>query len=124
MLLQKGMWRLIGYKKTGEFNGYQTKVISGDVIFTAKNGLGVNLGGASYQRQIKNIGYSKKISNITNSKISGIEIINPNAKNEILYQQMTGTSGAIADGNYRIIGSSQIINDKGLTGTYILGHKY
>ena len=108
---------LIGYKKTGEFNGYQTKVISGEVVFTAKNGLGVNLGGASYQRQIKNVGYTKKIANINNSKISGIEIINPNEKNEILYQKMTGVSGAIADGNYRIIGSSQIINDKGLTGS-------
>ena len=108
---------LIGYKKTGDFNGYQTKVISGEVVFTAKNGLGVNLGGASYQRQIKNVGYSKKISNITNSKISGIEIINPNEKNEIFYQKMAGVSGAIADGNYRIIDSSQIINDKGLAGS-------
>ena len=108
---------LIGYKKTGDFNGYQTKVISGEVVFTAKNGLGVNLGGASYQRQIKNVGYTKKITNINNSKISGIEIINPKAKNEIFYQKLTGTSGAIAEGNYRIIDSSQLINDKELSGS-------
>ena len=39
--------------------------------FTAKNGLGVNLGGAEYQKRIKgNLGYTKKISNINSNKIS------------------------------------------------------
>ena len=109
---------LLGYKKTGEYNGYQTKVISGEVVFTAKNGLGVNLGGAEYQKRIKgNLGYTKKISNISSNKISGIEIVNPNVKSEINYQKMSGASGAIADGHYKIIGTKQVINDKGLTGS-------
>ena len=104
---------LLEYKKSGEYNGYQTKVISGEVVFTAKNSLGVNLGGAEYQKRIKgSLGYTKKINS---NKISGIEIVNPNVKNEIVYQKMSGISGAIADGNYKIIGSKQIINDKGLS---------
>ena len=48
--------------------------------------------------------------------MSGIEIINPNEKTEIYYQKMTGASGAIADGNYRII-DSKLINDKNLSGS-------
>ena len=109
---------LLEYKKSGEYNGYQTKVISGEVVFTAKNGLGVNLGGAEYQKRIKgNLGYTKKISNISSNKISGIEIVNPNVKSEINYQKMSGASGAIADGHYKIIGTKQVINDKGLTGS-------
>ena len=84
---------LIGYKKTGEFKGYQTKVINGEVVFTAKNGIGVKLGGTQYQKQIKtNAGYTKKITNISSNKMSGIEIINPNVKSEIYYQKMTGAS--------------------------------
>ena len=109
---------LLEYKKSGEYNGYQTKVISGEVVFTAKNGLGVNLGGAEYQRRIKgSLGYSKKITDISTNKISGIEIINPNDKNEIVYQKMSGVSGVIADGNYKIIGTKQILKDKGLSGS-------
>ena len=110
---------LIGYKKSGEYNGYQTKEISGEVVFTAKNGLGVNLGGNEYQKRYKSgMGYTKKLNEISsNSKISGIEIVNPNVKSEIYYQKMSGASGAIADGNYKIIGSKQIINDKGLSGS-------
>ena len=34
-------------------NGYETKVLSGEVVFTAKNGLGVNLGGIQYQNNQK-----------------------------------------------------------------------
>ncbi len=107
------------YKKSGELNGYQTKRISGEVVFTAKNGLGVNLGGAQYLRQINGKkGYIKKIENISNSKISGIEIsMNPKIKSEVYYQKMSGASGAIADGNYKFIGTSEILNDKGLAGS-------
>ena len=105
---------LLGYKKTGDINGYQTKIISGEVVFTAKNGLGVNLGGTQYQKQISTkIGYTKKFSN---NQMSGIEIVNPKVKNEIFYQKLTGASGAIADGNYRIVGS-KILNEKGLSGS-------
>jgi hypothetical protein len=78
----------------------------------------VNLGGAEYQKRIKgSLGYTKKITDINTNKISGIEIINQNAKNEIVYQRMSGVSGAIADGNYKIIGTKQIVKDKGLSGS-------
>ena len=110
---------IIGHKKTGEFiNGYQTKIINGEVVFTAKNGLGVNLGGTKYQKEITSTksGYTKTISGISSNKMSGIEIINPNTKKEIYYQKLTGASGAIADGNYKII-STKLINDKGLSGS-------
>ena len=107
---------LLQYRKSGEYNGYQTKVISGEVVFTAKNGIGASLGAAQYQRQIKsNATYTKRISG--NNKISGIEIVNPNVKNEIYYQKMYGISGPIADGSYKIIGTKQALNEKGLTGS-------
>ena len=109
---------LLGYKKGGDINGYQTKIISGEVVFTAKNGLGVNLGGTQYQKQVNTkVGYTKKFSNVSShNKMSGIDIINPKVKNEVFYQKMMGTSGAIADGNYKIVGSKEI-NEKGLSGS-------
>jgi hypothetical protein len=93
--------------------------MSGEVIFTAKNGLGVNLGGTQYQKQIKNrVGYTKRLSNASGNKMSGIEInLNPRVKSEVYYQKLTGASGAIADGNYKLIGTKSIINDKGLSGS-------
>ena len=103
---------LLKFKKTEELNGYQTKIISGEVVFTAKNGLGVNLGGTQYLKQISSkSGYTKKLSN----KMSGIEIINPKVKSEIYFQKLTGTKGAIADGNYQIIGTD--LMNKGLSGS-------
>ncbi len=108
------------YRKSGMLSGYQTKIISGEVVFTAKNGLGVNLGGTQYQKKTySKTGYTKKLSSIEGNKMSGIEItVSPEMKNEMLFQKMTGASGAIADGNYRIIGSKKIITtDKGLSGS-------
>ena len=103
---------LLQFKKNGELNGYQTKVINGEVIFTTKNGLGVNLGGTQYQKQISaKAGYTKKFSN----KMSGIEIINPKVKSEIYFQKLTGSKGAIEDGNYQIIGTEFM--NKGLSGS-------
>ena len=108
---------LLKYQKSGDINGYQTKIISGEVVFTAKNGLGVNLGGTKYQKQITKTGYTKKFSNVSSHhKMSGINIINPKVKSEVLYQKMMGTSGAIADGNYKIV-STKEINEKGLSGS-------
>ena len=103
---------LLQFKKNGELNGYQAKVINGEVIFTAKNGLGVNLGGTQYQKQISaKTGYTKKLSN----KMSGIEIINPRVKSEIYFQKLAGSKGAIEDGNYQIIGTEFM--NKGLSGS-------
>jgi hypothetical protein len=107
---------LIGYKKIGEINGYQTKIVNGEVVFTAKNGLGVNLGGTQYQKQITTkVGYTKSLSNFAN-QMSGIEIINPKGKKEIYYQKLTGSRGAIEDGNYTVI-STNLENFKGLSGS-------
>jgi hypothetical protein len=108
------------YRKSGDLSGYHTKIISGEVVFTAKNGLGVNLGGSQYQKKMySSMGYTKKLSEINGNKMSGIEIsLSPEMKNEMLFQKMTGASGAIADGNYTIIGSKRIITtDKGLFGS-------
>ena len=103
---------LLEFKKTGDLNGYETKILSGEVVFTAKNGLGVNLGGTQYQKQINvKQGYTKKFTN----KMSGIEIINPKIKNEMYFQKLTGSRGAIADGNYKIIGTD--LMNKGLSGS-------
>ena len=55
---------------------YDTKILNGEVVFTAKNGLGVNLGGSQYQKQYRrNANYTKKLSNpLSNNKMTGIEI--------------------------------------------------
>ena len=105
---------LMGYKKSGQYNDYQTKFVSGEVVFTGKNDLGVNLKGVQYQKQIySKVGYTKKISDINrNNVMSGIEInINPRLKtNEVYYQKMTGTNGAIGEGNYQIVDSKLVTN--------------
>ena len=112
----------IKYQKTGDFSGYKTKYINGEVIFTAKNGLGVNLGGAQYRKELNRVGYTKKFDTIscTSNKISGLEIVNPNAQGEIIYQKMIGASGAIADGKYKIVDTKKIFN-KSLAGSMSCG---
>ena len=108
---------LIGHKKTGEYCGYQTKEINGEVIFTPKNSLAMNLGGSEYQKRIKgSLGYATKINNINNSKVYEIEIRNPSNKTEIYYQKESDKSRAITEGNNKRIETKQIINDKGLSG--------
>ena len=109
---------IMGYKKSGVYNEYQKKEISGEVVYTGRKGLGVNLGGSQYQKQISSkAGYTKKISE-TNGNISGIEInVNPmTSKKEVYYQKMPGISGAIGEGHYQIINSKQVINEQNLGG--------
>ena len=67
---------LMGYKKRGKYNDYQKKLVKGEVVFTCKNDLGVNLRGLQYQKQIySKVGYTKKINDInSNNVMSGIEI--------------------------------------------------
>ena len=87
-------------------NGYETKVISGDVVYTYKNGLGVNLGGSQYQKQYKTqLNYSKKLSNsLSSSKMTGVEIkFNRNMKGGMHFEKMSATSGIISEGNYKIL---------------------
>ena len=49
--------------------------------------------------------------------MSGIEIINPKGKKEIYYQKLTGSRGAIEDGNYTVI-CTNLENFKGLSGSF------
>ena len=58
-------------------SGYQTKKINSEVIYTAKNGLSINTGGALYQKQLKNDYNKKNSTNIDEEKIN----INDNCEN-------------------------------------------
>ena len=87
-------------------NGYETKVLNGEVVFTSKNELGINLGGSQYQKQFRNkINYTKKLSpSLSNNKMTGIEInFNPKIKSGIRFEKMSATSGIIGEGNYKIL---------------------
>ena len=110
--IQKRRTMALDIQKTG----YQKKVINGEVIFTPKINLGVNLGGAKYKKEIikrkaLNLNYTKEKVNA-----SGLEISGNNG--EIHYENMSGIGGAIKDGNYTIdngINSSKLIQHKNLT---------
>ena len=87
-------------------NGYETKVLNGEVVFTSKNELGINLGGSQYQKQFRNkINYTKKLSpSFSNNKMTGIEInFNPKIKSGVRFEKMSATSGIIGEGNYKIL---------------------
>ena len=91
-------------------NGYETKVISGDVVYTYKNGLGVNLGGSQYQKQYKTqINYSKKLTNsLSSSKMTGVEIkFNRNMKGGMHFEKMSATTGIIGEGNYKVFNDNK-----------------
>lgn len=96
--------------------GYHKKVINGEVIFTPKNSLGVNLGGAKYKKEI----LAKKgiVISTGNERISGIEISGNHG--EVYYERMSGIGGAIKEGNYKIINGSTtgLNNQKKLTTIY------
>ena len=95
--------------------GYYKKVISGEVIFTPKNSLGVNLGGAKFKKEL--LGKKGIIIN-KNERLSGIEISGNNG--EIHYENMSSVGGAIREGSYKIIngGTSGLNNKKKLTTMY------
>jgi len=98
-------------------NGYETKVISGDVVYTYKNGLGVNLGGSQYQKQYKTqLNYSKKLSNsLSSSKMTGVEIkFNRNMKGGMHFEKMSAITGIIGEGNYKVL--KDIKNELGNNG--------
>ena len=93
-------------------NGYETKILNGEVVFTSKNGLGIDLGGSQYQKQFRNkISYSKKLSSsLSTNKMTGIEInLNPRIKTGgVRFEKMSATSGIIGEGNYKIFGAKKI----------------
>jgi len=106
---------LAGIKKKGilafasgkdiEQSGYYRKVINGEVIFTPKSNLGVNLGAAKYKRQ--NITRKEIIVNKKEqARISGLEISGSNG--EVHYEKIGGISGAIKEGNYKVMNGSEI----------------
>ena len=106
---------LAGIKKKGilafasgkdiEQSGYYRKVINGEVIFTPKSNLGVNLGAAKYKRQ--NITRKEIIVNKKEqARISGLEISGNNG--EVHYEKIGGISGAIKEGNYKVMNGSEI----------------
>ena len=88
---------------TGAKSGYNKQIINGEVIFTPKVNLGVNLGGAKYKKEIK----TKKgitYNNTETGRVSGIEI---NASNgEVYYEKMSGIGGAIKEGSYKVTNGS------------------
>ena len=88
-----------------KLNGYETKILDGEVIFTSKNGLGINLGASQYQKQIKKkISYSKKLSpSASTNKMTGIEInFNPRLRSGMHFEKMSATSGIIGEGSYKV----------------------
>ena len=87
----------------GGQRGYHRQIISGEVIFTPKTSLGVNLGAAKYKKAFltkKGINYY----NTEQNRASGIEISGNNG--EIVYEKMSGIGGAIKEGNYKIVNGS------------------
>ena len=95
-----------------KLNGYETKILNGEVVFTSKNGLGIDLGGSQYQKQFRNkISYSKKLSSsLSTNKMTGIEInLNPRVKTGgVRFEKRSATSGIIGEGNYKIFGEKRI----------------
>ena len=113
---KKGM---LSFVSSGEAKnmGYHRKVINGEVIFTPKSNLGVNLGGAKYKKEIvtkKGIVINKK----EQGRITGIEISGNNG--QVFHERMSGIGGAIKEGSYLIMNgnTSELNNQKKLTSLY------
>ena len=88
--------------------GYSKKVINGEVIFTKKSNLGVNLGASKYKKEIiakKGIILNKKET----EKITGIEITGSNG--QVYQERMSGIGGAIKEGSYKLINGSMTCSD-------------
>ena len=84
--------------------GFKKNVLKGEVIFSPKNSLGVNLGGAKYKKEIL-IKKGLQLYNKTEQgRLSGIEISGNNG--EIHHERMSGIGGTIKEGNYQIINGS------------------
>ena len=84
-------------------SGFSKKVVNGEVIFTPRNTLGVNLGGAKYKKQIlvkKGIQFDKT----EQGRMTGIEITGSNG--EVHFENMSGIGGTIKEGNYLITNGS------------------
>ena len=83
--------------------GYTKQVINGEVIFTPKTTLGVNLGAAKYKKEFickKGVKYC----NTEQNRASGIEISGNNG--EVVFEKMSGIGGTIKEGSYQIVNGS------------------
>jgi hypothetical protein len=83
--------------------GYTKQIINGEVIFTPKTTLGVNLGAAKYKKEFickKGVKYC----NTEQNRASGIEISGNNG--EIVFEKMSGIGGTIKEGSYQIVNGS------------------
>ena len=115
--IRKREMNILSSDKDKEKLGYYKKIINGEVIFTPKNNLGVNLGGARYKKEI--LVKKSIVNNIKeNSKVSGLEIRRNNG--EVYYERIGGISGVIEGGNYKLMNGniSGINNQKKLTSLY------
>ena len=87
-------------KRENSMAGFKKKLINGEVIFTPKGNLSLNLGGAKFKKEIfvkKGIKYHKQKSR----ELSGIEISGNNS--DFHYEKINGSYGFIKKGNNEII---------------------
>lgn len=87
--------------------GYEKKEISGEVIFTPKSELGVNLGGSQYNSQRS--GNAEYYYKKQNKNITGIEIKNKN-NCKIIYERTSKGGRIINQGDYKIIRGNNSTN--------------
>ena len=103
--IKKQRMLAIATEKENAKLGYSKKVINGEVIFTPKTALGVNLGGAKYKKEI--IAKKGIVINTGNTeRLSGIEISGNHG--EVYYERLSGIGGAIREGSYKIVNGSNI----------------
>ena len=95
--------KTMGISSQIEGGGYHKQIINGEVIFTPKTTLGVNLGGAKYKKEFL---YKKgvKYCNTEQNRASGIEISGNNG--EVVFEKMSGIGGTIKEGSYKIVNGS------------------
>ena len=99
--------------------GYEKKEINGQVIFTPKSELGVNLGGAQYKCQRS--GNTEYYYKTQNKNISGIEIKKQNY-GKMIYERMS-KGELINQGDYEIIRGNNSSNGyKHISTTYTNRH--
>ena len=96
--------------------GYEKKEISGEVIFTPKSELGVNLGGAKNKSQRS--GNAEYYYKTQNKNISEIEIKKQN-NGKMIYERMSKGGKIINQGGYEIIRGNKSSNGyKQISTTY------
>ena len=83
-------------------NGYQAKKINSEVIYTAKNGIGLNTGGALYQKQIK-YDYNKKYNTSIDENKLKIDNNYENSENETSHFLTKILGGGVEEKQFEIL---------------------